>query len=99
MGTSQLQMITIDGMPRDEVGSFTLKLKGHEDERLESSAVGLSRLGSRSGTRCVALCGRRGVRTAVPALARGRTSLQRPPRDCRACSQATRNLSQLRIRA
>jgi len=23
MGTSQLQMITIDGMPRDEAGSFT----------------------------------------------------------------------------
>ena len=73
MGMSQLQTIKIDGMSREEttVRSLTPP-EGHEDERLESSAVGISRLDPRSGTRRVALCGRRGVRTAVPALARGR---------------------------
>src|SRR6266403_4748960 len=71
MGMSQLQTIKIDGMSREEttVRSLTPP-EGHEDERLESSAVGISRLDPRSGTRRVALCGRRGVRTAVPALAR-----------------------------
>jgi len=37
--------------------------------------------------------------TAVPALARGRTPLHRPPRDLSTCSKAARNLSELRVRA
>src|SRR5216684_4324226 len=100
MGMSQLQTIKIDGMSREEttVRSLTPP-EGHEDERLESSAVGISRLDPRSGTRRVALCGRRGVRTAVPALARGRTSLHGPQRDRRARSPAAQTLSELRVRA
>src|SRR5258708_25086944 len=96
--TFETEFASLDVLTRDPVRSPTPP-GGNEDETLESSAVGLSRLGPSSGTRCVALCGRRGIRTAVPALARGRTSLQGSTRDHHARSQVARDLSEPPVRA